>query len=89
VDGKKEGKEYDGIFKNSLIFSSDGNQVAYAAVMISPIVGPKCFVVVNGKEGKQYDNIIRQGGIIFDSPDSLHYLALKGSDIYLVEERIR
>jgi hypothetical protein len=45
-------------------------------------------VVVNGKEGQQYDGIV-EGRIVFDSADSLHYLAGKGADIYLVEERIQ
>jgi hypothetical protein len=46
-------------------------------------------MVVDGKEGKPYDGILiaKEGGI-FDSADRLHYLAVKGADIYLVEERI-
>jgi len=52
------------------------------------------FVVVDGTEGKQYDELMvgtivpGRGVIIFDSPDSLHYLALKHNTVYLVEERI-
>ncbi|HDQ00520.1 MAG TPA: hypothetical protein ENN22_15240 [bacterium] len=70
----------------SLKVSPDRKRVAYAAQ-----VGNKRFVVVDGKEEKQYDGIgiIGGGRIVFDSPDSLHYLVLKGSSIYLVEERIR
>jgi hypothetical protein len=47
-------------------------------------------VVVDGKEEKQYDSIVTIGGgrVIFDSSDSLHYLAQKGKSIFLVEERI-
>jgi hypothetical protein len=47
------------------------------------------FVIVDGKEKKQYDGIISIGGagVIFDSPASIHYLALKGNSIYLVQER--
>jgi hypothetical protein len=54
-------------------------------------VGDKQFVVVDEDEGRQYDGIVTIGGgkIIFDSPDSLHYLAMKGNEIYLVEERIK
>jgi hypothetical protein len=46
---------------------------------------------VDGKEGKQYDGIITVygGKIIFNSPDSLYYLAGKGTSIYLVEEVIK
>lgn len=68
----------------SLTVSQDSKRVAYVAKS-----GNKCFVVVDEKEGKQYDVIITRGGIIiFDSPDNLHYLVLKDSDIYLVEERL-
>jgi hypothetical protein len=81
VDGKEE-EPYDGI--GTLIFSLDSQRVAYGAQ-----VGDKWFVVVDGKEEKPYDGIVRGGSIIFDSADSLHYLALKGADIYLVEERIQ
>ena len=53
-------------------------------------VGDKRFVVVDRQERKPYDGIVTIGGgrIIFDSADGLHYLSLKGADIYLVEERI-
>ncbi len=54
-------------------------------------VGNKWLVVVDGVEGKQYDGIVSLGGgrIIFDSPDSLHYLALRDNSVYLVEDKIR
>ena len=85
VDGKEE-KQYDGIGEGTPIFSPDSKRVAYAAQ-----VGNKRFVVVDGKEEKQYDGIVTIGGgrIVFDSSDSLHYLALKGKGIFLVEERIK
>ncbi len=65
--------------------SPDSKRVAYAAQ-----VGKKWLVVVDGKEGKQYDGIVTIGGgkIVFDTPTNLHYLALKGDSIYLVEEMI-
>lgn len=66
----------------SLIISPDNRRVAYVAV-----VGNKVLVVVDGVEGKQYDAIGAK--IIFDAPNSLHYLALKDNSVYLVEERIR
>jgi hypothetical protein len=82
VDGKED-KRYDGC--SILIFSPDSQRVAYRAT-----AGNKRFVVVDGKEGKPYDDIVNRGGgrIVFDSSDSLHYLALKGNGIYLVEERL-
>jgi flagellar hook assembly protein FlgD len=85
VDGKEE-KPYDSA--GSPIFSPDSQRVAYRAQM-----GNKHFVVVDGKEGKQYDSLsigaMEKTRIIFDSSDSLHYLAREGNNIYLVEERIK
>ena len=52
-------------------------------------VGDKRFVVVDGEEGKQYDGILKGSRIVFDSPESLHYLALKGMSIYLVEQKLK
>lgn len=82
VDGNEE-KQYDGIGERTLVFSPDSKKVAYAAQ-----AADKWFVVIDGKEGKQYDSILGEG-ITFDSPDSLHYLASSGAEIYLVEERIK
>jgi hypothetical protein len=84
VDGKEE-KQYD-VIVNPPIFSPDSKRVAYSAT-----AGNKSFVVVDGKEGRGYDGIVVAGGgrIIFDSADSLHYLARKGDEIYLVEEKIK
>ena len=81
VDGREE-KQYDGT--GNPIFSPDGKRVAYGAR-----AGDKQFVVVDGKEGRQYDTLLVGGKIVFDSPDGLHYLASKGSEIYLVEEKIK
>jgi len=49
----------------------------------------KWFVVVDGVEGKDYNAVFSagEGRVVFDSPDRLHYLAIKGQDILLVEER--
>ncbi len=60
--------------------------MAYAAQ-----VGNKLLIIVDGQEGKPYDGIVSKGGgkVVFDSPDSLHYLALRDDKIYLVEEKIR
>ncbi len=69
--------------QESLIVSPDSQRVAYVAW-----VGNELCVVVDGIEGKQYDGILRGAKIIFDSPNSLHYLAVKRNDFYLVEERI-
>ena len=47
------------------------------------------FVVIDGEDGVKYDNIITTSGgrIVFDSPDELHYLIFRRSDVYLVTER--
>lgn len=85
VDGKEE-RQYDRIVGCDPVFSPDSKYLAYGAG-----IGEKSFVVVNGKEGKFYDGIITFGGgkILFDSNDSLHYLALVENDIYLVEEDVQ
>jgi hypothetical protein len=82
IDGH-EGKPYDGII-GSPIFSPDSQALAYLARR-----GAQRFAVVDGREGQPYDHSVPGGRIIFDSPDRLHYLAAKGTDIYLVEERIK
>jgi hypothetical protein len=94
VDGV-EGKRYDRV--TDLMFSPDSQRVAYAAK-----VGEKAVVVVNGVEGRQYDAILfpegalghfpASGGfqskILFYSPNSLRYLAVRGNGVFLVEEKI-
>src|SRR6056297_1965200 len=85
IDGKEQ-KRYDGILAGTPIFSPDGKRVAYGA-----IEGDKWFVVVDGEKQKEYDALIAIGGgdIVFNKPNNLHYLALKGRSIYLVEERFK
>jgi len=83
VVDEKEGKPYDGIMAAPM-FSPDSRRLAYGALS-----GGKCFVVVDEEEGKAYDNLLPGGRIVFDSSDSLHYLAQKnGVGVYLVEEVI-
>lgn len=82
----EERKEYDGIMEGTPIFSPDSKRVAYGAR-----VGDKQFVVVDGERGRQYDAIIARGGgrIVFNPPDSLHYLGTRGDKIYLVQETLK
>ena len=80
VDGKE--KQYDGIL-GAPTFSQDSQRVTYGAKK-----GNKWFAVVDGEDGPQYDAFFRERRIVFDRPDSFHYLVQKGSEIYLVEERI-
>ena len=77
---------YDGIAEGSIVFCPDSQKIAYWAK-----VDDKWSVFINGKDGKKYDRVISGGGekIIFDSSDKFHYLAIKDSNIYLVEEIIK
>jgi hypothetical protein len=79
VDGV-EGKHYDAA--GGLVFSPDSQRLAYFAQ-----AGDDWFVIVGGIEGKHYSGL-SQGSIAFDSASSLHYLALDGSKVYLVEETL-
>ena len=83
MDGK-EGEEYDGIMQGFPIFAPDSNFVAYVARSDN-----KNLLVANGKKGDKYDAIIisKGGRVVFDSSNSLHYLAIKGKNIFLVEEK--
>ncbi len=74
--------DFSSWIEESFRVGPDSQRVAYIAQ-----VGSKWLVVVDGVEGKQYDGIMTK--TIFDSPDSFHYLAGKGNNIYLVEERIK
>jgi len=73
-----------GIFVESLIISPDSNHFAYAAER-----GGKWFVVLDGKEGKEYDFFLRGIKLVFDSPNSLHTLAGRSNEIFLVKVEIR
>ena len=81
-----EGEQYDYIEGRSLVFSPDSQRLGYVARG-----GGKWFVVVNGREGSEYDGIVapsQKGGVVFDSPDQLHYMVQKDNAFYLVEERL-
>jgi hypothetical protein len=83
ADGKML-KAHSGI--GSIVFSPDSRRLAYGARE-----GSKRFLVVDQEEGKSYDAMITVGGgkVVFDTPHSLNYLAVKGNQIYLVEERVK
>ena len=80
IDGQ-EGPEFDGIARNSLVFSPDGTRVAYVA-----ITGDKRQAVIDGNSGHPYDGI----GPLFFSPDSnrLAYGARKGTKSVVVTDGI-
>jgi hypothetical protein len=75
--------DFSSLTEGYIQVSPDRKRAAWGAKM-----GNRWNVIVDGKEGKQYDEIITST-IIFDSSDSLHYLAREGSNIYLVETRIK
>jgi hypothetical protein len=78
-------QKYDAIGSRTLIFSPDGKHTAFLGQL-----GEEWCVAVDGQAGKKYDGIItvRGGKITFDSNDQLSYLAVDGSKIFLVEEKI-
>ena len=81
--------DFSASIKASFKVSPDSKRVAYGAR-----AGSRVFVVMDGKEGNHYDAILAlgaegKGRIVFDSADSLHYLAAKGRGIYLVEEGMK
>lgn len=95
VNGR-EGKPYAQI--EDLMFSPDGRYLAYAARSAKT---RKWSVVLNGLEGGAYDGILvnrapgwrdaqapETASLRFDAPDRLHYLAVRGKDILLVEEEL-
>ena len=79
-DGKELEHFNDILF---ITFSPDSKRLAYAARL-----GDKDLVVLDGNKGGTYSAIMGEGGIVFDSPGSFHYLAMKDNDIYLVEESV-
>ena len=86
VDGKETGP-----YRNvaDLRFSPDGKHFAFVGV----IDERNQTVVVDGVEGNSYGTIfmIRENKqlIHFDSASSFHYIALRGRNIYLVEEKLK
>ena len=79
-DGK-ESETYNDIY--CIAFSPGQQAMAYAARNSN-----REFVVIDGIPGKEYEAILGQGEIVFDSGNLLHYMALRGDNIYLVEETL-
>jgi hypothetical protein len=75
-----ESLPYEDIF--TLVFSPDSRRLAYTVQSRG-----KVNVVVDEVQGEPYDAIMGQG-LEYDSPTAIHYLALRGDEIYLVEESI-
>lgn len=77
----KEYRRYSTIGQAS--FSPDSRHLVYIAV-----TGKKHLVVVDRKDATEYEVILPQSRIIFDSPETFHFLVIKDSAIYLVHETI-
>lgn len=85
TDGK-EGEKYDDII-TAPIFSPDGGLAVYPAKSKG-----RELVVVEGNEGEKYDQVFLNEGnvsIFFRGADTFQYIARKGSDIFLVEEKVK
>ena len=83
VDAGEEGQPYDDI-EGAIYFSPGGQHVA----TIFGAEGQQT-VVVDGAEGESYDTIVTiAGGRLHLSDDKLHYLATKGDQLLLVEEKL-
>lgn len=74
------GKMSLGMNAASLVVSPDGRRLAYGAER-----GGKWFVVVDGVEGPGYDGFLKGSKLIFDSPTSLHGLALRDNEFFRVQ----
>lgn len=80
ADGR-EGVKYGDIASDSIGFSPDSRHLVYAAQK-----GPKWFVVADEIPGPEFDSILvpEDGSIVFDAPDTFHYLAVKNGVLSVV-----
>jgi hypothetical protein len=84
IDGKTDGIKYDGILKNTPVFSPDSKRLAYGV-----IIDKKYHMVVDGKIGKPYDGIGKGSPVFSANSDSIGYIAYLHDKLYLVvNERI-
>jgi hypothetical protein len=79
VDGV-EGRRYDKV--DSPAFSPDGKPYCEAKQ------GDKWTIVLDGAEGVAYDGFPAGGGVVFEDGNRFHYLAVRGSDVLLVESTL-
>ena len=98
VDGRSQ-KQCAQIDTDTLTFSPDGKHLAYLAAGQSP--GFRYSVVVDGMDGQPFSGKLlpkvpadiplskRPKRLVFDAPDSFHYLLLSEGKITLVEEKLR
>jgi hypothetical protein len=81
MDGM-EGKHYGEV--QDVAFSADSRHAAYFAE-----TGGKIQIVCDGLESRQYDSRVRYAGrLIFDSPNKVHAMMIRGDEVLLVEIEI-
>jgi hypothetical protein len=83
VDGK-ESKLYENVRPGSVTFSPDSQHVAYWA---SPFSG-EWYIVVDGSTTVKYTRVLENTLPVFDEIDSLHALAVRGDEIFLLQLKI-
>jgi Tol biopolymer transport system component len=81
----KNGKEtiLHGNISGSPIFSPDSQHIAFVAIV------PYTCLIVDGIEGQPYSSIFfdREPGL-FSASNHLHYWAIKGDTVYIIEEQM-
>ena len=77
VDGR-EGERYELVLTQ--VFSPDSQHLAFMAKF-----GLQQFVVIGDVEGPAYSTSLTRVDIVWDSPNSLHHLGIKGNGVYLVQ----
>jgi len=85
VDGKEMGPYLN---LGGLCFSPDAKRFAFVGVRSRTSQS----VVVDGVPGKSYSSIFVNGqrkAVHFDSGNSLHYMARRQGDVYLVDEKLK
>ena len=65
------------------VFSPDSRRVAFPAKR-----GKERFLVVDGRQGKTYSEFIARNRIAFDTPATVHALAMRNNELFRFEETI-
>ena len=84
VDGGVWPERYDATLRGTPLFSPDSRHVLSAVRK-----GQSQMLVVDGQAGTEYDTVLPYTGRVhFDAVDCLHYIAIRGTSWYLVEENL-
>jgi hypothetical protein len=75
------GAKYDIVF--NLAFSPNSQRYAYYAVR-----NEKCLLVVDGVESREYDAVFLKSPVVFETTDSLRFIAERSGRFLLVQARI-